>query len=329
MQSKYNYIMRKFSFYLICILLCFIAFALIYNPSRYISVCYQAIILWAVNVLPSLLPFFFLTLLLTYLDAVNMLAKLFSPITAIIYRTSGYASVVQLMSFVSGYPVGAKLISELYNAKQINSDEATRISTFSSTSGPMFIIGSVGVGMFKNSLVGALLLIAHLISAILNGILFRKYGACKCINTPIKNKSYQGNILYDCAYNTTLSCLIIGTFIAFFNVFCQIVIDFNLLYPLIWIFNLIFKNKNLSMGLITGLIECTNGCFILSANPNTLSVALAGFLISFGGLCIILQSIAFLKQANVNIKIFILSKIIQGLTTFTLLALLSPIFICF
>ena len=321
--------MRKFSFYLICILLCFIAFALIYNPSRYISVCYQAIILWAVNVLPSLLPFFFLTLLLTYLDAVSMLARLFSPFTARLYRTSGYASVVQLMSFVSGYPVGAKLISELYNANQIDSDEATRISTFSSTSGPMFVIGSVGVGMFKSSSVGALLLITHLISAILNGIFFRKYGSCKCLNTPIENKCYRGNILYDCAYNTTLSCLIIGTFIAFFNVFCQIAIDFKLLYPLIWIFNLIFKDNSLSIGLVTGLIECTNGCYILGSSPSLISVALAGFSISFGGICILLQSITFLKQANVNIKIFILSKIIQGVTTFLLLALLCNIFICF
>ncbi len=321
--------MRKFTFYLICILLCFIGFALIYNPARYIEICYQSIILWAVNVLPSLLPFFFLTLMLSYLDAVSLVAKLFSPFSAVLYRTSGYASVVQLMSFVSGYPVGAKLISELYANNQIDSDEATRISTFSSTSGPMFVIGSVGVGMFKNSKIGALLLIAHLLSAFLNGVFFRRYGNCKCLNTPIKNKRYEGNILYDCAYNTTLSCLIIATFIAFFNVFCQIAIDFKLLSPLIWLFNILFKNENISTGFVTGLIECTNGCYILSKSPNLISVALAGFSISFGGICILLQSITFLKQANVNIKVFILSKIIQGISTFTLLALFCNIFISF
>ena len=321
--------MRKFTFYLICILLCFIGFALIYNPAHYIKVCYQAIILWAVNVLPSLLPFFFLTLLLTYLNAVDIIAKLFAPITSLIYKTSGYASVVQLMSFVSGYPVGAKIISELYITKQINSDEATKISTFSSTSGPMFVVGSVGVAMFKNSKIGGLLLVTHLISAILNGIIFRGYGKSNYLNKSIQSKNIPSNLLYDCAYNTTISCLIIGTFIAFFNVFCQIAVDFKLLYPLIALFKLLFKNEGLAIGLCTGLIECTNGCFILSNYPSHLSIALAGFSISFGGICILLQSITFLKQAGVNIKIFILSKIIQGLTTFTLLALLSPIFICF
>ena len=321
--------MKKFLFCVICILICFIGFALVYNPAKYINVCYKAILLWAINVLPSLLPFFFLTLLLTYLNAFNLLSKLFSKPAGILYRTSGYASIVQFLSFISGYPVGAKLISELYLNKQINSNEATRISTFSSTSGPMFVIGSVGTCMFNNKKIGALLLITHLISAILNGIFFRKYGKDKISNTQILHNGYKGNLLYDCAYNTTISCLIIGTFIAFFNVFCQILIDFKILYPLTLLFNAIFKNESLSIGFLTGLIECTNGCFALGLIKSHLSIALAGFLISFGGLCIILQSVTFLKQANVNIKVFLISKIIQGLTTFTLLALLSPIFITF
>ena len=304
--------MRKFLFCVICILICFIGFALIYNPSKYINVCYKAIILWAVSVLPSLLPFFFLTLLLTYLNAFSLVAKTFSKPTRIIYKTSGYASIVQILSFISGYPVGAKLISELYKNKKIESSEATKISTFSSTSGPMFVIGSVGVGMFNDKKVGALLLITHLISAILNGIIFRRYGNDKISNAPISNSIYKGNLLYDCAYNTTMSCLIIGTFIAFFNVFCQIIIDFKILYPLTLLFNIIFKSESLSIGFLTGLIECTNGCFALGMIKSHLSIALAGFLISFGGFCIILQSITFLKQAKVNIKIFLISKIIQG-----------------
>lgn len=319
--------MKKFLIYLLSFLICFICFALIYNPQKYIKVCYQGILLWGITVLPSLLPFFFLTLMLTGLGVINGFSKLLDKPTRFLYHAGGYSAVIQLISFISGYPVGAKLISELYIKGQISSKEATKISTFTSTSGPLFIIGSVGIAMFSNKTVGIIILISHLFSAILNGIIFRKYGDNASIQPLLPTKSQSTNLLYDCAYGATLSCLTVGTLIAVFSVFCQIAIDFKLLLPATNLFNLLFNDTNLSTAFITGLIECTNGCNMLSKSASFLSVPLASFVISFGGLCILVQSIAFLKEARVKIKIFLLAKIIQGLTAFAISALLCTIFL--
>lgn len=315
--------MRKFLFCVISVALSLIAIALVYNPSRYISACYEGLCLWAVTVLPSLLPFFFITLTLTALGVADRLFAPFSPLVKFLYKAPPCSAFVQLTSFISGYPVGAKLISELYKNKIINNKQASKISTFTSTSGPMFIIGSVGVGMFCSKKAGVLLIVSHLLSAIFNGIIFRNM----CDNQPIrpllrKNKE-ENNILYTSAYNATISCLTIGTFISVFYVFCKILTDFKILSPLVFLLSLLLKDKQKATAFCAGLIECTNGCFLLAKTQGFLTLPLTSFLISFGGLCIIAQSVAFLKQAKVNPLFFVGAKVLQGGISFLITIILQ------
>ncbi|MBQ3572943.1 MAG: hypothetical protein IJA15_08955 [Clostridia bacterium] len=319
--------MKKFLFYPLCALLLFIAFALIYNPAVYMKACLEGLTVWAVTVAPSLLPFFFLTLLFTNTQIAQKFALKLQKPMALLYNAPPISAFVQLMSFISGYPMGAKLIAELYKENHITSEEATKISIFTSTSGPMFIVGSVGVGMLGNKRAGMILLISHLLSAILNGIYFRKM--------PVKNKNTKPNILctptqnilYDCAFGATLSCLIVGAFIAVFYVFCKILEDFSILKPFVFLFGLLFKDTKKALAFCAGLIECTNGCILFAKTSGILTLPLTAFIISFGGASIIFQSVAFLKEANVKIKTFLLGKLIQALTAFAICFILSLVFV--
>lgn len=320
--------MRKFLFCSLTFLLFFIAFALIVYPERYIKACYEGVTLWGISVMPSLLPFFFLSLLITNLGITANLSNKLSKPTAFLYNVNGVASFVQLMSFISGYPVGAKLIAELYKERIITSEEGSKISVFTSTSGPMFVIGSVGIGMFSSKKAGIILLVSHLLSAIVNGVIFRKVGA-KNDKRSLKKLTvnpYKGNILYDCAYGATLSCLIVGAFIAVFYVFSNIVNDFNLLAPFNALFTFIFGDKEKARAFCAGLIECTNGCILFAKTKGSLTLPLTSFIISFGGLSILFQSVAFLKEANVNVKFFILGKITQAIISFIICYILSLLF---
>ncbi len=313
--------MKKFLFYLLTVLLLIICFALIYNPERYIEYAKEGILLWALTVLPSLLPFFFLTLLFTNLGLAESLSAKVQPLTTFLYRCSGAGAFVQMMSFISGYPVGAKLIAELYKEGRISSEESTKISLFTSTSGPMFVIGSVGVGMFESKIAGVILLVCHYLSAIISGVIFRNLYSEKEQKTILKRQIYSSNFLYDCAYGSTVSCLIIGTFITVFYVFCKIITDFKLLTPLTFIFTLLFSDEKKALAFCAGLIEFTNGCAPLSKTQGFLTLPLTAFIISFGGLSILIQSIAFLKEAKANLKIFILGKFIQAFISFLLCSL--------
>lgn len=62
------------------------------------------------------------------------------------------------MSVLSGYPIGAKLISEFYKNGVINTEESKKIIAFSSTSAPLFVIGTLGVFMLDNVSYGVIIL---------------------------------------------------------------------------------------------------------------------------------------------------------------------------
>ena len=79
------------------------------------------------------------------------------------------------MGITSGYPVGAKVASDLYIKNLCTKTEAERLLAFTNSSGPLFIIGAVGTGMFFDSKVGLLLFLTHFLASISVGILFRFY----------------------------------------------------------------------------------------------------------------------------------------------------------
>ena len=77
------------------------------------------------------------------------------------------------MGIISGYPVGAKVVCNLYDNKICSKSEAERLIAFTSNSGPIFILGSVGISLLGNAQIGKILLIAHILSSLFVGIIFR------------------------------------------------------------------------------------------------------------------------------------------------------------
>lgn len=318
--------MKKLFKIFITLFIIFFMIMLIVYPDRYVKSTLDGVKLWAFSVLPSLLPFFFLTTLLTQTASLEKLSKKLEPISKFLYNTSGITIYAQIMSFLSGYPIGAKIVSDLYQNNLITRDEATRSATFSSTTGPLFIVGSIAISMFESKLIGIIFLITHILSSIFCGIVFRKYGDNRVITDFLPQKNKTDNVLYDCAYQSVLSVLIVGGFVAVFYTLSQILRDFNILYIIEKPLSLLI-GKNNSYGFIQGIIECTKGCKILSNDYTALSCSLALGTISFGGISIICQSITFLKKANVNVKIFILSKFIQMVFSIVVSFILLRIFL--
>ncbi|MBR1984394.1 MAG: sporulation integral membrane protein YlbJ, partial [Clostridia bacterium] len=139
----------------------------------YINEAFNGITIWATLLLPSLFPFFFFTRLFTSLNLTSEISKVFGKITKRLFNCSGESGYAFFMSIFSGYPVGSKLTADLYSKNIISSYEAKKMVSFTSNSGPMFILGTVGIGMLISKTAGLILLFSHIISAILNGIIFR------------------------------------------------------------------------------------------------------------------------------------------------------------
>ena len=120
-------------------------------PKESIIAAKGGIDIWVNILIPSLLPFIIGANLIVSLKVVDILGAIINPITQFIFNVSGKSALVFAISAVSGYPVGARLASDLRLKNDISKYEGQRLISFCSTSGPLFIIGAVAVGMLSNS----------------------------------------------------------------------------------------------------------------------------------------------------------------------------------
>lgn len=296
---------------------------LIFLPEKAMRFFTQGILIWATKVLPALLPFFILTKLLSYTTFTNSVGKFLTPITNNLYRVGGVSGYIYIMSIMSGYPVGAKLTADFYNSGNISAKEAVTITSFTSTSGPLFIIGTVGVGLFESKDLGILILLSHYIGAIINGLVYRNTHTTS-IQTTQKLKSY--NPLNESMSGSIISIMVVGGFIALFYMILQIVLDTNILNPILNIFSIFNIQPEIIASILSGFVEVTTGATMLSKcllSTNT-SAILLSFLISFGGLSIHAQAFCFLKDFNMPYYKFLIQKITHAIisTSVTFLILL-------
>lgn len=299
----------------ICIILCI--FAICTNTDMSITACIGGLTIWATRLVPALFPFFFLTRLFASLGGIEIFEKIFSPITRKFYNTDGKSGYVFAMSLLSGYPVSAKLTADLYNSGEITHGQAYRTVTFSSTSGPLFVITTVGIGMFGSAKLGLSVMIVHIIGSVLNGLLYRKYKISDNMRLPSTKVEKSQNILEDAMMSSINSILLIGGYVCFFFVTISLISSLNILSPITNILSMSGIEQNISQGVLSGIVEITRGCLELSTCSLSSKTALiiTSTIISWGGISINLQALAFLKKMQFSTKFYFLSKITQTIIT--------------
>ena len=249
-----------------------------------------------------------------------------------IFGTPGISIYAFLMSILSGYPLGSKIIADLYLKNQITEQDAKKMSIFCTTSGPIFIIGTVGTIMFKNYKFGIILYASHILSSLLLGIAYNLFTKRKNINTNkivIFQKQLQceksTNIISKCINETINSLFIVGAYITIFYLIGEVFEILNIFKILNSIFSKSFKifgfNNIQSFGFIYGVLEVTRGAKILSVLPSSSSLILATGIVSFSGLSIIMQSMAFLKEAKIKAHNFIFAKCVHCVVSMIICAL--------
>lgn len=291
---------------------------LIIHPQKYMGSILEGINLFFYSVLPSLLPFLFLSKLLNSLGATKILSKLFSPLTKL-YKAPRITSFVMLMSFICGYPIGAKLVGELSKTGEITPTEGKKIITLSTTSGPIFVIGAVGAGLFKSVKLGAIIYLVHILSSLIVGYIFTIGEKKSKSENPLtlNNKTFiPSNLLEEATISTFHSVLTVAVYVSIFYMFIDMAFDLKILSifekGIAFILSLLNINSSYATGIASGIIEMTRGCKDLSylSNP-VLLISFSSGLISFGGISIIMQSIAFLSNSHISSKYFILVKLTQ------------------
>jgi len=327
-----DFIVTIFAFILILVLLT--------NPSKYAKNTLEGLLLFCTSVLPGLFPFMFLTKILTSLTSVQKLSLKCGKLTQKLFSSPGIGAYTLLLSNLSGYPVGAKIIGDLHSNNIITDADAKKMICYSLTSGPAFVIGTVGALMFKNIMVGIVIFISHLISNIISGILF-----CKSKKHNFQTQNTQSSftenfsqyssidkILSESMFSTVQSILLVGGFISVFYCLSEILIDLKvfeiLSFPLSKLLEFIGAPGEMANGVMSGIIEVTRGCKELSnyfEQYPVLSTSFACMLISFSGLSIIFQSKAFLSATQIKTRFLIGSKSVHAILSFVVCLILSSI----
>lgn len=309
------------------ILVAFFLVCMIASPAKFISKSLEGINAWATAVLPSVLPFMFFTRVLSSLNQMERLTRPFWKLSKALFKTPPISIYAFTMAILSGYPVGSKMVADLFLQGKITREDAFKMSSFCSTSGPMFIVGAVGIGMFHNAQIGYILFLSHVFGAIFNGIAWRKFRLKEESHSVIlshehsesvekstdQSKTKSNTDLSDIVLNSTLSILSVGCIITIFFIVIECfspILSF-LPAPIAYF--------------VEGVIEITKGCLSLATLDNLfLATALCSFVISFGGISTVLQSVTMLKDVKMPIKLFVCQKLTHAIfaTLITLVLLI-------
>lgn len=287
--------------------LAFMAFMLA-KPEYYLDSARKGLALFATSVLPSLFPFYFCSLLLTYSGAVGAISKLGEKPVKFMYNAPKECAYALFLSMLCGYPVGASTISELYEGGVITSRDAKKACAFCSTSGPIFMIGTIGGAIFHDTRVGWIVLCSHYLGAIVNGLLYRKKADAQPTVHTLAANDVDG-ILSKVVAKATVNMLYVGGYI----VICGMLVDTLSLIG--------FDNTTSSLpsllgqslnAIVYGLIEMTRGGIACAKIDNLqLATSVACGIVSLGGLSVTLQNYTFLSKAGVGFFEMILRKITQ------------------
>ena len=124
-------------------------------------------------ILPSLFPFFVISILLSRLGFPGLLGKALAPAAARIFRCSGEGVTALFVGLTGGYPMGAAYLAELIKDRRISVREGEYLLAFCNNSGPAFLVGAIGAGVFGSARLGIELYGVHIAAALLTGLILR------------------------------------------------------------------------------------------------------------------------------------------------------------
>lgn len=159
-----NFISYIFLLFTICLI--------IFSKSN-ITAVKTGLNLWINNIIPSLFPFFIAVELLNHTNIPQVIGKRFEKIMKPLFGVPGIGAYALFMGVISGYPVGAKIVTDLRNKNLCTKEECERLLTFTNNSGPLFIISSVGITLFNDTSIGILLLFTHLLACFSVALIFK------------------------------------------------------------------------------------------------------------------------------------------------------------
>lgn len=252
-----------------------------------------------------------------------------------LFRVNGSCAGAFLLGIVGGYPVGARTAIALYESGQCSRAEAERLMSFCNNSGPAFILGVVGAGIFSSSAAGLWLYGAHVAASVLVGLIFRFYGngavtAPREVSNSHTSRSAPA-IFIEAVKNAFSSTLGICAFVIFFTVVIRLLFLTGIITHLAALLVLplghLGLRQDMAESLLSGAIEMTSGVWSLRDMAASLGsrLCMAAFILGWAGLSVHCQVLSFIGSSGLSTRTYFFGKLLHGILSAALIFLLSKI----
>ncbi len=275
------------------------------------------------SVIPSLYAPMFTACLITESNLHNYIGKIFSPVSRFIFKMPPEIFAVFLLSNVSGYPSGIKLLEGLRKKGRIDDDEFNRYSLFCFSAGPAFVAGVVSSGLFSCVNVGLIIFIstftANMIIAFILGI------GQRVPETEVSHVKIKADIIIRSARNAASGMLHMCTMITAFALIKVLLCQTGALDAAADFLNstLLHSHQNCHASLLS-ILEITNISQFRIYSLENIPVITALF--SFGGICVVSQ-ISSISEGRLKLGQFIFYRIFSSVVSYFISLILCKIFI--
>lgn len=301
-DTLYQLLFTALSLYLIFLMLRYPALSLEYAST--------GLTLWFTKMVPTLLPFMILSGIMIRMNLTERFVGLLHPLLHRIYGTSRNGSYTIIMGFLCGFPMGARIVGELYEQHKLSREESALLLSFCNNIGPIYflsyVIPTLGIdrpGRPFLLMYGIPLLYGFLLMRI-SPMMTRTVSSCE--NHPEVRSlraEHPGSCSLLAAIDTSvLSGLTgiarLGGYMVFFNLLTIVFQPFQ------------HVNTNI-LNIYRCLLEITSG---IDYSGQSINFAIL-ILLPFGGFSCIAQTYSMIRQTDLSLRPYVYHKTVQTAVT--------------
>ena len=284
-----------------------ICFLLLY-PQEAFAAAKEGMQLWLNVLLPVLLPFLILTGILIHTDVVGKLLKPAEIIWNKVLGVSAAGAYAVIAGALCGYPVGAKITSDLYENHQISKSEARYLLTFTNHASPVFIRTYLCHICLRDQ-ISAQTVFGILAMSDLTVMLFFRFAAYRNKiqflpadkKKKTSNTSSSGAFLDVSIMNGFETITRLGGYILMFSILSACISHF-------------WNMKSIAGYALSGILELTTGlCRLQNVNIHIQwKYLLTLFMTASGGICITFQTRSLVTR-ELSMLPYITAKLLNGI----------------
>ncbi|MGN1480595.1 hypothetical protein [Porcipelethomonas sp.] len=261
-------------------------------------------------IIPSMFMFMCVSSVISASGLHRLIGRPFRPFAEKILKIPEEGFAVFILSMISGYPAGIKLVSDSLTKGEITVKQAQRMNCFCFSSGPAFISGTAAGLLYPDSNTGIIIfcsvVLGNLAAAVVSGLMSgEKY------QRPGKSKISlnEGSIIPSVKSASAAMMQMCIMIVAFGGFCCILKLTGIIQFVSVWAGRIFSMESDEIYNIIMTFLEISNVVTLPVMDIELMPVIT--MLLSFGGVCVLMQIIS-IGGDNFNTAMFLKYRIIAA-----------------